>query len=181
MRIYTRRGDRGETGLYAPKGAEQRVRKDDVRVEAYGTIDELLAWIGLLAVRLEDGRQELQAIQQVLFHVGYDVATIQSPPPRTVTADDVAWLETRIDQITANLPEERRFLLPGGSEDAALLHIARTVCRRAERRVVTLAGRQPVNPDAVSYLNRLSDYLFVLARRVAVADGGDEVPVTWRF
>jgi cob(I)alamin adenosyltransferase len=180
VRIYTRTGDAGETGLYTPKGPARRVGKDDPRVEAYGCVDELNAWLGLLAAELPEHRERLSAVQQVLFHVGYDLSTCTDPPPATVRPEDVADLEQAIDALTDLLPPLTQFLLPGGSERAAFVHVARTVCRRAERRIVALQRTARVNPEALRYVNRLSDYLFILARSVARADGADEVAVRWR-
>ena len=180
MGIYTRRGDAGETGLYQPKGAERRVAKDDPRVEAYGAVDELVSWLGYARAWLPEHAQELEEIQEVLFHVGYDLATISSPPPATVTGDDVRRLEEAIDRLEAGLPPIRQFLLPGGSPRSALLHVARSVCRRAERRIVALRRTCPVNDESLRYVNRLSDYLFVLSREVQKRDGAAEVYVAWR-
>jgi cob(I)alamin adenosyltransferase len=179
VRIYTKQGDAGETGLYTPTGA-RRVGKDDPRVEAYGGVDELNSWIGLLAARLPEHRATLTAVQQVLFHVGYDLSTPTDPPPAKVTAADTGALEAEIDRLTAGLAPLRAFVLPGGSESAAFAHIARTVCRRAERAVVRLSRHAPLNPEDLRYLNRLSDYLFTLARAVVAAEGGEEATVAWR-
>jgi cob(I)alamin adenosyltransferase len=180
VRIYTRTGDTGETGLYVPKGAARRVGKDDLRVEAYGTVDELNSWLGLLAVRLPWERAFLHEVQRVLFQVGYDLSTPTDPPPTTVQPADVKALEDAIDRLSAALPPLRSFLLPGGSEGTAFTHVARTVCRRAERRIVALGRQTPLNPELGRYMNRLSDYLFTLARSVAAAEGADEVPMVWR-
>ena len=166
MKIYTRTGDLGETGLLGGP----RVGKDIVRIEAYGTVDELNASLGL--VRAEplpaDADAVLSRIQAELFEVGAELAT---PDPaakgtRTVGADRVAALEADIDRFEATLPPLRYFILPAGTRSAATLHLARTICRRAERRLVTLIRQAdpPVSPILLGYLNRLGDLLFVLAR-----------------
>lgn len=184
MPIYTRHGDKGETALYTPKGAARRVPKDDPRVDAYGTVDELNALIGLLRAMLRDAQtggeldQELRLIQERLFHVGYDLSTPVDPAPRTISAEDSTRLEVAIDRMTQSLPPLRTFILPSGSQVAAICHLARTVCRRAERRVVAVAREAQVNPEALTYLNRLSDYLFTLAR--TLAQGGEET-FQWRL
>jgi cob(I)alamin adenosyltransferase len=175
-RIYTRGGDAGETSL----GSGERVPKDDARIEAYGDVDELNALLGVALAR-GAAADSLERIQNDLFDVGADLAVPLSDTKRErlrVTAEQVAWLEERCDEANADLPMLRSFILPGGTETAALLHLARTVCRRAERRVVTLAGREEVNPQARAYLNRLSDLLFILAR-AANAQAGAEEPL-WK-
>lgn len=179
MPIYTRLGDGGETGLYTPKGAVRRVPKDDLRVEAYGTVDELNAQLGVLksSVPSPATAADLGAIQNVLFHVGYDFSTPSVPPPAKVTADDVRFLEERIDAMTAAIPPLKKFILPAGGEAASRAHVARTVCRRAERRAVSLAREATVNAVSLAYLNRLSDYLFTLARALG---GEEEDIVEWR-
>lgn len=178
MPIYTRLGDSGETGLYTPKGAVRRVGKDDLRVEAYGTVDELNAHLGVLRSRVPDAlADEIGSIQNVLFHVGYDISTPSDPPPAKVETSDITFLEERIDAMTAELAPLRSFILPAGGEAPALAHVARTVCRRAERRTVSLARKASVNPVALAYLNRLSDYLFTVARHLS---GADEDLVVWR-
>jgi cob(I)alamin adenosyltransferase len=147
-----------------------RVRKDDIRVEAYGTIDELNSFVGqaaaaAVAAGLDGLAAELLEIQQELFDCGSDLA-FADPEGRTfkMTAEPVARLETWIDAHVAAAPEVTRFILPGGSSVAALLHVCRTVCRRAERRVVALSGQLPINTDVQKYINRLSDYFFAAAR-----------------
>lgn len=174
-RIYTKSGDSGETGL----GDGQRVRKDHPRVAAFGEVDELNAVLGLVLVYCPDGPDAsfLRAVQNDLFDVGADLCVPQSAsesPTQSlrVTAEQADRLEHAIDRLNENLEPLRSFLLPGGSTAAAWLHLARTVCRRAERAVVTLMGLEAVNHHALIYLNRLSDYLFVLAR-TANAERGD--------
>jgi cob(I)alamin adenosyltransferase len=177
LRIYTRAGDGGETGLWGGR----RARKDDPRVEACGAVDELNAAVGW-ARALDPGAEVdavLEAVQRDLLQVGADLA---DPGGRDGAAprlgpDRVRALEEAIDRLDARLPRLDRFILPGGSPAGAALHVARTVGRRAERRVVALAGREAVNPQVIAYLNRLSDLLFVLARTANRAAGIPET--TW--
>ncbi len=182
MKLYTKTGDKGQTSLIGG-----RVRKDDSRVEAYGTIDELNSFVGQAAA--EAARHEQLAemagllvdIQQELFDCGSDLAYAAPGAPLKVNGEPAVKLEGWIDQYSAEAPEITRFILPGGSSVSALLHVCRTVCRRAERRVVTLAaetegagpeengttngaGSHVVNPDVLTYLNRLSDFFFAAAR-----------------
>lgn len=180
MRIYTRTGDRGETHLF---GGE-RVPKDHPRVEAYGTVDELNSILGLVRARLPDG--ELQAliarVQNTLFRIGAELATARPDDPRLtahvprVASEQVAELEQWIDRLDAELAPLRTFILPGGSEVASLLHVARAVARRAERRVVAVSRTEPLNPEILRYLNRLSDLLFVAARWINRQAGAEEIP-----
>lgn len=165
-KIYTRTGDDGTTGL----GTGKRVAKDAARVEAYGTVDELSAQIGLaIAARPQPELAEpLARIQNDLFHLGADLCIPDpdkpnAPGPR-IEARHVRWLEELMDRLGEELPELKNFVLPGGTLPAAHLHAARTICRRAERRVVSLLRHEPVSETAVTYLNRLSDALFVVAR-----------------
>ncbi len=181
MKIYTRTGDRGETSLF---GGE-RVSKADPRVEAYGTVDELNSLLGLVRGKAPAGlADQLGVVQATLFQVGAELATaraedskLASHVPR-VTAAQVEQLERWIDGMEGELPPLRNFVLPGGSETGALLHVARAVCRRAERRVVSLAERDPVNPELLRYLNRLGDFLFVAARWANRVHGVEEQ--AWR-
>jgi cob(I)alamin adenosyltransferase len=169
-RIYTRHGDRGETHL----GDMSRVPKTHPRIEAYGTVDELNAQVGL-ALTIDDlpsGYAEwLGRVQNDLFDVGADIAAPESPDRERlrVTADQVTWLEERCDEVNAELKPLKSFVLPGGTRAAAQLHVCRTVCRRAERRALTCG--EDLNPEVVRYLNRLSDLLFILSRG---ANGGEE-------
>ncbi len=178
IKIYTRTGDEGETGLFGG----QRVPKDDLRVEAYGTVDELNAALGIAhALRAEPELDALLlTLQHDLFSLGADLATPEEKDRskgavriERVAASRVDRLETLIDRYEAELPPLTRFILPGGHPLAAALHGARTVCRRAERRCLTLsrslgelseADEEPINTEVIRYLNRLSDLLFVLAR-----------------
>jgi cob(I)alamin adenosyltransferase len=179
-RIYTKSGDKGETGL----GDGTRVPKDHPRVVAYGRVDELNAVLGLvIAHNPQVAELELlRSIQNDLFDVGADLcvppAADEQPGQRLrVTAGQVARLEQAIDRLNANLAPLTSFVLPGGSLAAAWAHFGRTVCRAAERDVVTLAARETVNPQVVIYLNRLSDLLFVLARVLNDNGKGD---VLWQ-
>jgi cob(I)alamin adenosyltransferase len=174
-RIYTRGGDAGETSL----GDGSRVRKTDPRIEAYGTVDELNAAIGLVAAADPPAawRPWLDRIQQLLFDLGADLSVPLGDERRErlrVEAAHVEWLEELCDRVNERLEPLRSFVLPGGSETAARLHVARTVCRRAERRAVALAAAEPVNPVALACLNRLSDLLFILARAANQEAGRDE-------
>ena len=165
-KVYTRTGDDGTTGL----GAGGRVGKDSPRIEAYGTVDELNSQIGLaLAAGVNDLiAPALRSIQNDLFHLGSDLCTLEEEKKRRPVPgiDDrhVAALESLMDRLSEELPPLENFVLPGGSPGAAQLHVARTVCRRAERLVVTLSRRETVGPHTIRYLNRLSDALFVMAR-----------------
>jgi cob(I)alamin adenosyltransferase len=180
-RIYTRTGDSGETGLFGGG----RVRKDDPRVEAYGTVDELNAVLGVARQSLESESMWAQIdqfvvrVQHQLFNLGAELATPQPTAHGTnLVADaDIAWLEESIDAWEQDLAPLRTFILPGGSPAAAHLHWARTVCRRAERLVVELAARESIRGEVVRYLNRLSDALFVAARAANGLAGIDDV--TW--
>ncbi|MFK8052236.1 MAG: cob(I)yrinic acid a,c-diamide adenosyltransferase [Woeseiaceae bacterium] len=170
-KIYTCTGDTGETGL----GDGTRVAKDSARVEAYGSVDETNSTIGMvLAQPISDDRIIgcLTDVQHDLFDLGGELCI---PGHQMVDAGYVERLENTLDTLNEDLPALKEFILPGGSVAAASCHLARTVCRRAERRVQTLAGLEAVNPEGVRYLNRLSDLLFVIARCLARADGGEEV------
>lgn len=168
MKIYTRTGDSGDTALFDGT----RVLKSDGRVAAYGDVDELNAWLGLVCAQLDDGdvAAQVQQIQRDLFAVG---ARLADPSHRiagrvtkaAVTAEDVARLERWIDEYDAEMPALRRFILAGGSPGGAALHVARTVCRRAERAMVEL-GEGAFEIELLHYVNRLSDLLFTMARAV---------------
>ncbi len=169
-RIYTRTGDDGSTGL----GDGSRVGKDDARVAAFGTVDEANSALGvLLAVPLpDDVRTLLTTLQHQLFDLGGELCI---PGHAGMTDADVDALERHLDHYNATLPALREFILPAGGEAAARCHLARCIVRRAERETVALSRLQPVRPQALHYLNRLSDLLFVLARVLARADGQGEV------
>ncbi|HVF61735.1 MAG TPA: cob(I)yrinic acid a,c-diamide adenosyltransferase [Thermoanaerobaculia bacterium] len=165
-KVYTRTGDDGTTAL----GGGQRVPKDAVRIAAYGTVDELSSQIGVaLAVGVvEELAAPLGRIQNELFHLGSDLCVLEEDKARmpvpVVEERHVVALEELMDRLSEELPPLANFILPGGAPGAAQLHVARTVCRRAERLLVTLAREEPVGAWAVRYLNRLSDTLFVMAR-----------------
>ncbi len=177
MKIYTRTGDEGETGLFDGT----RVAKSDPRVAAYGDIDELNAWLGLVRAEIEDGGLTaiLEQIQRDLFALG---ARLADPAKKiaeriakaAVTPEDISRLEGWIDQFEAELPPLRRFILAGGSRAGAALHVARTICRRSERAMVSL-GRDAFEPELLVYVNRLSDLLFVMARAANRRAGATEV------
>jgi cob(I)alamin adenosyltransferase len=179
VKIYTKTGDKGETGLFDGT----RVPKDATRVDAYGAVDELNAVLGAALAFLGDAEiaEILRDVQRDLFAVGARLAD-----PRLgregksgrdrLEPDRVARLEQIIDRFEAELPPLRRFILPGGSPAGAFLHLARTVCRRAERRIVTLAREVEISPVVVMYVNRLSDFLFVLARAANHRGGAEETP-----
>ncbi len=174
FKIYTKTGDKGSTSLYG--GA--RLSKDDIRIEAYGTVDELNACIGLVS----DGMNALnmihclEAVQNRLFTIGSNLAS--DPSKEMITPDlspsDITLLENEIDQYEKQLQPLKHFVLPGGHQLVSFCHIARTVCRRAERRVVTLSRDSQVEEMIIVYLNRLSDYLFVLSRYIAYKQGISE-------
>ena len=172
-KIYTRTGDDGSTGL----AANTRVQKDDARIEAMGDIDELNSVLGLLLTETlpDEARTLLVQIQHRLFDLGGELAM---PVYQTLSATETSALETAIDYWNASLPPLKEFILPGGSRSGALCHLARTLCRRAERRLVHLHHSAPQRPEVMRYLNRLSDLLFVLAR-VLNREAGMEV-VYWQ-
>lgn len=167
MGIYTRTGDEGQTSVIGG-----RVVKDDDRVEAYGTIDELNCFVGQAISLIDDARgsfedlkEQLSEIQQELFDCGSDLAFVNITENRYKVKDDkVARLEQWIDLFDAENPKVERFIIPGGTPLSSALHVCRTVCRRAERRAVTLGQHTDINPSVRRYLNRLSDYFFVVAR-----------------
>ncbi len=172
-RIYTRTGDKGTTGL----GEGRRVDKDSARIEAIGDVDELNCTIGL--IRYHDIRpsidETLGAVQHRLFDLGGELSM---PGYAALTLLHVESLEQRLDEFNEELPPLKEFILPGGGPGASACHLARAVCRRAERHLVSLAREEEVNPSALAYLNRLSDLLFVLSRVLARDEGG--VEVLWR-
>jgi cob(I)alamin adenosyltransferase len=177
MKIYTKKGDSGETSLLGGT----RVRKDHLRVEAYGAVDELNSWLGLIACGPLPAQQGelLLGVQELLFSAGSNLAADPESSRMSLPElrdQDTEALELAIDQLESGLPELKNFILPGGHPASAQVHIARCVCRRAERAVVHLAAESPVEPRVVRYLNRLSDYLFVLARAVSQQTGTEEIP-----
>jgi cob(I)alamin adenosyltransferase len=184
MKIYTRTGDGGETGLF---GTRTRVPKDDPRVEAYGTVDELNCTLGAVRAALPPTAvldPVLAGVQSDLFAVGAELATPPSQEAKLAAHmqlaldERTAALEAEIDRLEAELPPLKAFILPAGTPPAAALHVARAVCRRAERRVVELSKSATVRPESLRYLNRLSDLLFVLARYANYREGVPDTP--WR-
>jgi cob(I)alamin adenosyltransferase len=169
-KIYTRTGDSGTTGL----GDGSRVDKDSLRVEAYGTVDELNSHIGVLLAQPipHEVTETLIAVQHDLFDLGSELCI---PGYQTIFDGHIELLEKTLDQFNTDLPPLKEFILPGGNLSTATCHVARTVCRRAERVAVSLARTETLNAPVVKYLNRLSDLLFVLCRRLARQNGGQEV------
>ena len=178
FKIYTKSGDDGTTGLVGGN----RVKKSNLRLDAYGTVDELNAYIGLLRSMIADEAVQnlLLEVQNKLFVIGSKLASddkgIQLTKSLDCSGTAIVNLEKAIDQYEEDLPVLQNFILPGGSQLVSYCHIARTVCRRAERRVVQLAGTTKIEEVIVHYLNRLSDYLFVLSRKVAKDQGVAETP-----
>jgi cob(I)alamin adenosyltransferase len=175
FKIYTKTGDQGETALFGGR----RVHKSDLRVDAYGTVDELNSFIGWLCDMLDDQdvRLVLAQIQHRLFTVGANLASdpAKQPPTPDVLPEDIALLEQEMDRMDTGLPPLKNFILPGGHQAVSLCHVCRTVCRRAERIVVALHRSEPVDSLVLQYLNRLSDYFFVLGRHLGQALGATEV------
>ncbi len=179
MKIYTKTGDAGTTGLFGG----DRISKDDMRIEAYGTVDELNAQIGVLRsvmatmeqVKIHDAF--LNEVQKELFVIGSELAS-KDPSAlqlKSITDKHIESIESQIDDMQAELELLKTFILPGGHASAAASHVCRTVCRRAERRVVTLAEHEPISADVVKYLNRLSDYFFVLSRMLNQSMGHADI------
>lgn len=177
MKIYTKTGDSGTTALFGGK----RVSKADLRIETYGTIDELNAWVGVLRdqeVNLKRSA-ELIEIQDRLFTIGSILATEpgnQKVRVPTLSEADTAFLENLIDAMDANLPPMRFFVLPGGAPAVSFGHVCRTVCRRAERLVISLSNSDSIDSQVIVYMNRLSDYLFMLCRTMAHELQANETP-----
>ncbi len=176
-KIYTGTGDRGTTSLVGG----QRMSKAHQRIESYGTIDELNSFIGLLITSLEDpaDTEFLSFVQHKLFTIGSYLATDQSTTElrieSRVTPESIARIEGEIDRVDSTLPKMRHFVLPGGCRSASLAHVCRTVCRRAERQIYRLAETDPVEEPVLVFINRLSDYLFVLARKECLKNEGKEI------
>ena len=179
MKIYTKTGDNGTTALYGG----QRLSKGELRIEAYGTVDELNSFLGLVATYFEEKEYTdlIQGIQSRLFDIGTHLAAepgkknliLPEIPETTITL-----LEQYIDKMNEKLPELKFFILPGGNKAAAVCHVARTVCRRAERCVVRLSENDKIEPILIQYLNRLSDFLFVLARKFA--HDSNDFEIVWK-
>jgi cob(I)alamin adenosyltransferase len=179
MKIYTKTGDKGETGLIGGT----RVSKSALRVEAYGEVDELNAFLGYARAKVTDEsiKEQLSVIQRDLFAIGAQLADPRGQIEKKAEkagVDDarVKELEAIIDRYDATLPPLRSFILPGGAEAGAILHLARGVCRRAERRVVALSKEAPIPPVLIAYINRLSDLLFTMARAANRKAGVEEIP-----
>jgi cob(I)alamin adenosyltransferase len=170
MKIYTRTGDNGTTGLIGGS----RVKKYDIRLEAYGTIDELNSYIGVVRSMQTDTKADhiLEKIQNKLFVIGAHLASDDSillvKKQMPIVESDIELLEQTMDEMNEQLPELRNFILPGGCQAVSFCHVARTVCRRAERLIVELSEKVEVDPNLIKYINRLSDYLFVLSRKVSM-------------
>lgn len=177
MKIYTKTGDTGQTALFGG----QRVSKESMRIDAYGTVDELNALLGIAGSSTNDPvlTRILRRIQNELFILGADLATpIDTPRVSISRVSDqhVRWMEDEIDALDADLPVLRNFILPGGTATASHLHHCRTVCRRAERAIVRLASEEMLNALNIVYINRLSDLLFVLAREANRLEGREDLP-----
>ncbi len=178
FKIYTKTGDKGETSLFGGK----RLPKSHVRIDSYGTVDELNAYVGLLRDGVEDAhiREVLKSVQDRLFTIGSNLA---SDPDKSMAVpdireSDIAVLEREMDRLDEELPELKHFILPGGHVVVSYCHLARCVCRRAERQVVALSQHEAVEDILIRYLNRLSDYFFMLARGLSKRFGVEEVK--WR-
>ena len=168
MKIYTKTGDKGMTKLVG----SSTVAKDSDRVESYGTIDELNSWVGYIISQLPENqgiKEELEALQHLLFDAGTDLSTpIEAQRPFKLQKESVHWLEQRIDFYTAQSPDIDRFILPGGTSAASMVHVARTIARRAERIIVRLNWTAKINEEVLIFTNRLSDYFYALARYLNV-------------
>ncbi|MDR0962366.1 MAG: cob(I)yrinic acid a,c-diamide adenosyltransferase [Mediterranea sp.] len=174
--VYTRTGDEGTTSLVGGS----RVSKTDIRLEAYGTVDELNSHLGVLVAYLDDDDSAfVQRIQHKLFAVGSHLATDRTRrelhQASIVSPEDVELLESAIDQLDSELPVLHAFVLPGGTLGAGVANVCRTVCRRAERRILALSTEAEIAPELLAYINRLSDYLFVLSRKINNKAGKDEI------
>jgi cob(I)alamin adenosyltransferase len=176
MKIYTKAGDKGMTSIYGGKP----LSKDDIRIESYGTVDELNSWLGILVSNSEDEKEKqlLLKIQSELFSIGSILASTadkhESMPQ--VNQNDVEALESAIDFMQTALPPLKSFILPGGNHRSSFCHLSRTVCRRAERRIVSFSNVEQVPDLIIVYMNRLSDYLFVLSRYWSMKDGLEDIP-----
>ncbi len=184
MKIYTKTGDEGKTSLYGGT----KVPKNHIRLEAYGTVDELNSFIGLLGGMLQNSKlkKELNFIQNTLFNVGTELATPQDKQSlengekrfkQSIEKDKIDQLEAWIDEMENELAPLSQFILPTGSQEIATAHVARTVCRRAERIIVALDEYEKIRAELLQYINRLSDYFFVLARYIAHIEGKNDI--TW--
>lgn len=184
MKIYTKTGDLGKTSLFGGT----RVKKNNIRIDAYGTVDELNSYLGLIRDQLNENEiiEDIITIQNKLFTIGSMLATpedkekLKSGKDRLkidkIENDDISFLENKIDEMNISLPPMTHFILPGGHTSVSFCHISRCVCRRAERITVELADQEAINPHILTYLNRLSDYLFVLARKLSSDNNIKEIP-----
>ena len=178
MKIYTKSGDKGETSLLGGK----RVKKYNLRIQAYGTCDELNAWIGLLRDQNihDDYKVFLMKIQERIFTIGSHLASLHDEELKNkipkILAVDVTQIEEQIDVLENDLPIMKNFILPGGNQIVSYCHLARTVCRRCERFIIELADADFVDPVIIQYFNRLSDYLFVLSRKISKDTNSKETP-----
>ena len=177
MKIYTKTGDKGETSLFGGK----RVEKHNIKIEAYGTVDELLAYMGLIRDYSEGNTKDvIVKIQNTLLNIGSHLATpkdnekAKNKLPK-ITSEDIILLEKEIDRMTEEQPPLTNFVLPGGHPSVSHCHVARTICRRAERRISTLNEIEEINLELKIYINRLSDYLFILSREFAIINNANEV------
>ena len=180
MSIVTRTGDKGETGLFGT----ERVSKASERIEAYGTVNELNALLGVVVAQHtlpEKIHTQIGRVQHMLFTVGADLSAPPTAPVKTkrVTENHVGTLDRWIDEMEPTIPPRNSFILPGGSKPGAALHLACTVCRRAERRIVALKEKEPVNPQCLIFVNRLSDYLFLAAQAANRTEGVEEPAVKY--
>lgn len=177
MKLYTKSGDKGKTGVIG----RARLMKDSIRVSAYGEIDELNSLIGLIVSQeakqpvFENLTTELQQIQQFLFDAGTDAANLDQEMPLRLDHRAVTWLEEKIDSYSEKVPPIEKFILPGGTGLSSWLHYARSVTRRVERSVVTLYHTEEMNPEVLQFINRLSDYFFVVARFANHQEEGNEI------
>lgn len=177
MKIYTKTGDKGTTALFGGK----RVSKADLRIETYGTVDELNSYIGLIRDQPvnENRKNILVEVQDRLFTIGSILATepgntkVKVP---SLSPEDITLLEKEIDAMDVSLPPMKSFVLPGGHQSVSFCHVARTVCRRAERLVIALDAQEKIDPLVIQYLNRLSDYLFMLSRKMSADLNAEETP-----
>ena len=176
MKIYTKKGDTGSTSLYGG----QTVSKSSKRIAAYGTVDELNSVLGMILAQDHSNKSNslLRAIQEQLFILGADLATPFSKETRInrISDEEITFLEKSIDEMESELPPLKNFILPGGSKAGAIIHFSRTVCRRAERLAVECANEEYLSPESIKYLNRLSDFLFVLGRFENHSSGTEETP-----
>jgi cob(I)alamin adenosyltransferase len=170
MKLYTKTGDQGKTSIIG----KDRIDKDDIRIEAYGTIDELNSIVGLTIPKVPPKiKDDLYQIQSLLFELGSELASVK--PRNSISEEDISHLESLIDLAVSQTPDLKSFILPGGSEGSSWFHLARTVARRAERIILTFSKSNDINPNIIPWMNRLSDLLFAWARLCNVLDGIEDV------